>query len=122
MLAANSAVTDLVGENLFAGEAEWPQSSEFESGDYGVAFTTSGGTHQYDFAAVMPRIQVKCYGASPLAANDLNRAVFDCLDQDKTYWVMGSNLESGPIGLREPETDQPYVLSFWRFVIRNDDN
>ena len=119
MLVANGAVNALAGSNVFAGEAEWPRSSGFAFGDYGVVFMGTGGTHHYEHAAVIPRLQIKCYGQTPVAANAINRAVFDCLEQDKTYWVMACTLESGPIDLREPETDQPYVLSFWRVVVRN---
>ena len=69
----------------------------------------------------MPRVQFKCYGDSPLEANGVYQALADCLENDKTYEVMSATLESGSIDLREPDTDWPYVLSFWRIVVRNTD-
>ena len=62
------------------------------------------------------RVNVKSYGATPWEAHQLDALVYafmtgldDRFAQDT--WVRSATVAGGPLPLRDPDTDWPYVLS-----------
>lgn len=64
------------------------------------------------------RYDVRCYGETPYDANLVHRLVSWSLKymrrtvQGETF-VHSATMESGPIALREPDGDWPFVFSAW---------
>ena len=112
-----SAVTALVGSRVYAGEDVPPAGVLPGDGDC-ITFNVRGGLADYDDALLNPSVQFKCYSTSALNANTLYRALYDGLQN--SYGANVTHVECEAIGqtLREPETEWPYVLSFWRFMLR----
>ena len=119
ILLDHTALTDLTGQRIWAGESEPPESVKYRPDQGGaIAFMGTGGTGGYNGEIIRPRIQFKCYGGTKLEAGQVYQKLFDAL-HFPNYEIMDADLESGPIEINEPETDWPVVLSFWRIMIRN---
>jgi hypothetical protein len=84
-----------------------------------VVFATRGGTTGYE-GLLRPRIQFKCYGPTPTAANTCYRALYDRLHEAKSgvfrmalSETLGQPLQEQSAG---PNGGWHFVLTFFRFV------
>jgi len=122
LLVADTTLNTLVSGRIYAGEAEPPNSANYTPSLGGcVTFNATGGQTHYENGFYEPRVQVKCWGADMQEAMTVFRTLFDAVDNQVGYAVMHGRLDSGPINLRDPQSDWPYVLSFWRMKVRNTD-
>lgn len=83
-----------------------------------ITFRVRGGTPDYDDATLMPSVQFKCYGASELAAWTCYRTLYDTLHNGVSATIARGISEVLGQPLEEPDTDWPFVLAFFRVLIR----
>jgi hypothetical protein len=121
-LLANSALTDLIGTRLWAGETEPPHAASYQPADgAAVVFTRTGGTQSEQNDLLTERYQFKCYGATPYDADTTARVLDDALGYRGSNLILGAVRESAANLLREPDTNWPFALAFYRVQVRNAD-
>ena len=119
-LIADTTISEMVGNRIWGGHTEPPESAKYQPSDGGaIAFTTVGGVGNYGHNFVSPRYQIRCFHTDEVQAMVLYRAVFDRLFINGGGCdCMRSDLESGPISIHMSETDWPHVLAFFRSTFR----
>lgn len=102
------ASTRIYGESIPAGDAvSMPRAC--------VVLASAGGPATEWLRTIDSRIDVRCYGATPLAARTLAWAVYDAM-----AWLTKRTISTGklykaepelaPIALIDPDTDWPYAV------------
>lgn len=115
--------TDLVGVLLYTGEDVPPPGySPGDSGDC-ITFKVRGGDSDYEDALLRPSMQFKCYGASggvptTAASYALYRTLHDVLHGARSAEILHCERETLGQPLREPDTEWPFVLVHFRFLLR----
>lgn len=121
LLAGNAAVTTLAGDRILAAPQPFRDYS-VEAGPL-VLFGVRGGQTDYSKKLLRPSIQFRCYASTEAMARRLDRAVYDSLNRLPEAGcggaVASAAVESFGSLLHEPETEWPYVLSFWRLLMFN---
>lgn len=79
-----------------------------------IAFATRGGLPSYE-GTLNPRVQFKCYGSTPQAANTVYRALYDRLHEAKSGAFKMALCDTLGQPLTEPDTGWYFVLTFYRF-------
>lgn len=122
VLAANADVAALVSTRVFGGEL--PESQATSMPRLCLVVTHAGGGHfgtsWQNYTDL--RFDVFSYGATRHEAAQLWRAVHRALKglrhtvsaSVRLHWARQAG---GPIPLRDPDTDDPYVLSTWQVLI-----
>jgi len=116
-LATRAALTDLVGARLYAS-AELPAGYNVSQGP-ALLFSTRGGGQEYSSRVLDPSYQFRAYAATEMLASEVNRALFDVLNDAKAPGILSARLESFPALLTEPETGWKFFLSFYRLMMTN---
>jgi len=109
LLEADSAVSALVGPNVFGGEL--PRSDPPTMPQKAVVVVPSAGPSNLG-GGWLPfndfRVDVICYGATPFEAygvwDVVVPALTDALKHDRVHWARTA---AGPIQYRDPATDWP---------------
>ena len=84
---------------------------------------TAGGVAQ-DFVTIgRTRIDVRTFGETPYQARTEYLKVYDLLKSAKAQamddvWFLSAVMESGPLSMRDPDTQWPYVMSIWNVMSR----
>lgn len=100
--------TRIYGESLPAEEADdMPRAA--------VVIAAAGGPATEWIRTVESRIDVRCYGTTPLAARTLAWAVYDALAWLSKRTIATGKLykampELAPLSLIDPDTDWPYAV------------
>jgi hypothetical protein len=121
-LKADADLTAITQGRIFAGEL--PASVTPAMPTTAVVISRAGGLgaigrayQQYgDF-----RVDVRCYGATPKAADDVWRRLQPALKQLRRQVVTGCLLHwarqgGGPMPMRDPDTDWPSIFSAWQVL------
>lgn len=116
-LAGKADLTALVGARLYAS-AELPAGYNVSQGP-ALLFATRGGGQEYSSRVLDPSYQFRAYAATEAAARQVDRVLFDVLNDAKAAGILSARLESFPVLLMEPETEWPFVLSFYRLMMTN---
>lgn len=120
-LQSQTVITDLVGSRVFGGEL--PRSENAQMPRQAVVLTPAGGglygTETADWGD--SRVDIDCYGASPLDAWELYLAVADALKGMQRQMQAGVLLHwakpsSRGITARDPATDWPVTISSWQVL------
>jgi len=110
-LLANAALVALVESRIYAG-VSLPPGYDPADGP-AILFNTRGGVDEYSRATTRPSVQYRSYGATAAACVQVDRALYDALQDNTGTGVRTSIRETYPQLLEEPGT-QPawlYVLS-----------
>lgn len=120
-LLADPDVSELVGTRVFGGELPSGQASSMPRHAVVIRYSgggSLGGGHQ-EYSD--KRVDVRCYGSTIYEADRLWRSVgpalqalqrevhADCL----LHWARRGG---GPIDLRDPDTDWPFIFSSWQVL------
>lgn len=123
-LEAQSAITSLTGNRIYAGRSEPPEGYkpadgaaivfkrrwERPIGESGVAISASFAFRFYGTGG-NDNVQL-------LSAEALYRTVYDALNFGTNYGVLGAQIDGGPEPLTEPDTGWPVVVVFFRAQLR----
>lgn len=87
-LALQASLTDIVGTKIYCPRI--PETVELPALGF---FTRGGSSTPYIPGIVTPSVQFDCWGASPLAARQIYRALYDVLQgvQNQSVTVDGSD-------------------------------
>jgi hypothetical protein len=84
-----------------------------------LLFATRGGGQEYSSRVLDPSYQFRAYASTEAAARQVDRVLFDVLNDAKAAGILSARLESFPVLLMEPETGWPFALSFYRLMMTN---
>jgi len=113
-----TTLTSLTGDRLWA-ERLVPLPDYKPHQGQAICFRSRGGPIDYGSQLLRISFQFKCYGLDEARAMAGYRALFDVL-HDATHQEMAhAGLEIAGQTLREPDTDWPFVLSFFGCVFKN---
>lgn len=117
-LASQTPLTNLVSSRLWA-ERIVPLPDYKPHQGQAICFRSRGGPIDYGSQLLRISFQFKCYGLDEARAMTVYRRLFDAL-HDASYQEMAhARLEIAGQTLREPDTDWPFVLSFFGCIFRN---
>lgn len=107
-------------ERIWAGRVYPPKSYKPENGS-GIAFQVRGGDPTYEDDHYFVSVQLKCYGLSEVAANQLYRALYTDLQPEKAASRAVRHVEFETLGttLEEPDSEWRYVLVNVNFMVRD---
>jgi hypothetical protein len=111
-LLTNTALVTLVSTRIYAG-THLPDGYTPADGP-AVVFATRGGNDAYSRATTVPSMQYRCFGATPTIARQVDRALYDALQDEAGVSVRTSIRDTYPQLLQDPETDWWYVFSGYR--------
>lgn len=118
-LLDRSGVTDLVGTRIYAGRDQPPVSYEVSDGDC-LTFRVRGGDADHEDAIHRPSVYFKCYGGTIQGSWTLYRALRDALQFQAGGEILYATEEMTGHALEEPDSEWPFVLCAFRFLIRRD--
>ncbi len=119
-LLSDAGILALAGVRVYAGEL--PKADATLMPRYAlVASLAGGGGPASDVPIMRVTIDVTCYGATGLQATTLYLAAREALRTLRRELVSESLLHSavelsGPLELRDPDTEWPFTFSSWRVV------
>lgn len=107
------------GTNIYAA-AELPAGYTPSAKGAAVLFQQRGGAPAYHSRTLKSSFQFRCYAANEAAARDLDRALFDALNDVQSFLGM-QNARCSVLGqlLVEPQTEWRFVLSYWDVFLKN---
>lgn len=117
-LAGQANLVALAGARIYAS----PDSPPGVTPALGsiLLFNARGGQQDYSSKVLSPSYQFRSIAATEEAASDLNRALYDALnDQRPGHPMLYARLEGFPVLLIDPETLWPFVLSFYIVIFSN---
>ena len=120
-LVSRPNVAVLVGNRVYAGRAVPPVGYKPSDGQ-AIAFNVRGGNMSYDDDHIVASAQFKCYGSTELLANQLYHTLVDDVHNKHDSTVRWAILEILGHTLEEPDTEWPYVLTYFTFVVRQGGN
>lgn len=120
LLAAVTAVSDLVGTRVFGGGLPRDETDSMPRQCIVVKYSGNpGGPGSADFSRLAEfRVDTLCYGETPWKADQVRRAVHDAMKAISRS-VQGSvlfhraNWSGGPIQALDQDTDWPFCFESW---------
>jgi len=120
-LAAQSGITTLTGSRIFGPPGLPPRYSISDGA--AISFFTRGGGSETHYPVLRPSVQFNCWAATPIAARQVYRALFDALwyvkdEKIGSAYILSATEDTAGQDLRDP--DEPtwfYVLSLWTIRI-----
>ena len=115
-------VTTLTSTRIWA-ETDTPPPGYTPADGAAICFRRRGGDADVtqEGGVLRDSYQFKIYGPTPLAANAAYRALFDGLHLGGGVGLISAALEAAGQTLREPETDWPFVLTFFECFFINEE-
>ncbi len=120
-LLAQPEVVGLVGNRVWAGHREPPESADYKPSDGpAICFAADGGQGNYNHNVASMRFMFRCFGSGQTDANELYEVLFpllfgvDSKIKRGEHKIFNTDLESGPVDQHMTETDWPHVLFFMR--------
>lgn len=105
---------------VYAGRVLPPEGFNLSQAQWCVCFNIRGGIADYEAPVLFPSVQFKAYGKSELFANQVDGFLYDALHlKGGGRPIAWGVVEVLGTSLREPETQWPYVLSFYQFTVIN---
>ena len=123
LLLADAALVARVGNRVYG--LEFPRASVATNAMPldSIVLNPSGGLDARSYVQITrPRIDVWAYGPTASDAMWTLLAAHDALKYVKnathgSVRIYGANQISGPVNLREPETEWPLVISSWEVLV-----
>lgn len=104
--------------SVYAG-VTYPASSYKPGNGPGVAFKVRGGQETEEDQLLIPSVQFKVYGSSPLGASTNYLALDAVLKSPASSSILWTAQEGLGVNLVEPETGWDFVLAYYQVQIRN---
>ncbi len=117
-LKVRPEITQYTGARIYAGRDVPPVGYSLPDNGACIVFRTRGGTPDYDDALLNPSVQFKCYGASEYLAMQVYRALYDVLHGGYDANILHAEAEVLGQSLEEPETQWPFVLTYFTVMVR----
>ena len=121
VLKADAAVTALVGTRVYGGEL--PNADNVSMPRACITLTPAGGiADRFGFVDLTePRIDVRCFGATPNQSHAVYRAVHGVLKNMRRNvqgdtMLHSARIEASSQTLRDPDTEWPMTLSSWQVL------
>lgn len=115
-LSAQAALTIYTGQRLYAS-LSLPATYSPATGA-AILFNVRGGSVGFE-KILNPSMQFRTYAQTEAKARQADSALFDSLHDKKSGPMLYAMLETYPQLLLDPETQWPYMLSFYRLLYRN---
>jgi len=116
-LLTDVPLVNLVGARIYAGRDVPPEGYQPQDGA-AITFRLRGGSPDYDDALLTPSVQFKCYAATEIDAMTCYRALYDALHNGTGATVLHGESEILGQSLEEPNTQWPFVLSYFQIMLR----
>jgi hypothetical protein len=118
-LASVSAITALVGTRIYASQ-NLPAGYKVSIGP-AILLAPRGGGQDYSSKVLTPSVQFRCYAATETLARQVSSALYAALNDHAGGGFKYARLDEGtyPTLLSEPDTNWPYMLSFYQFSMAN---
>lgn len=116
-LIQQAGLTVLAGPRIFAS-LYLPKGYKPADGP-ALLFSPRGGAVDYSSLVLNPSYQFRSYGKTLASARELDRALFDALNDVSYCDIKSARMEAIGQPLQEPDTGWPFVLSFYRIFIGN---
>jgi len=116
-LAAIAAITALTGQRIYA-DTELPPTYAPADGP-AILLIRRGGGQDESGHVLRPSIQFRCYGETTVLARQLDRTLFDGINDQRYGSIKWSRCEVQGQLVRDPATGWPYVISFYTFHVGN---
>lgn len=116
-LVSESAITTLTGQRVYASTA-LPAGYKPTDGP-ALLFKIRGGRSDYSSRILRPSVQFEAYALTEALARQLAMALHDVINDQGYQKISIARLEVQPVPLQHPETQWPYILSFYVFHIQN---
>lgn len=121
LTATTTALYGLVGARIYTPHVP----TSFTNSQAAVEFLRRSGTSQREHETLYPSFQFKCFGGTANVSNAeaVYRALSDVLRSINNTSVSGGVLlqaqeETMGSTLIDPDSGWPYVVTFWRIVMR----
>ena len=85
-----------------------------------LLFAVRGGGQDYTSQVYAASVQFQAYAATPAECRALDRRLYEQLNDVKAGAILFARLEQLGQLLTEPQTDWPFVLSYYQIMVRND--
>ena len=120
-LLAQGTLTAQTSTRIWGGMNEPPASAGYTPAvGGGVAFNrlpSRYGAHE-EHRVLANLYQFRSYGATPYAADVVNRALLDAFTGSQTYEIMYAEAEQTGQPVVDRDTGWHFVLSVWRVMLR----
>lgn len=124
VLAADAAVSALLAGGGGIWDTELDVGEDVNMPRPNIVVRSGGGANTYGHGTLQIsdfRVTVICYSNTPHLAKTLYTAVHNALKGMRPTVVAGTNVKwcnpsGGPISLREPHQQWPYVVSSWQVL------
>jgi len=107
------------GLRIYAGR-NLPSEADVASGP-ALLIGMRGGGQDFHSQLYVVSVQCRVYAATEAQAPAGERALYDAINDTQARAIAYMRLEDGtmPVLLNDPDTGWPYMLSFYRFHVRN---
>ena len=116
-LAGVAGIAAVAGARVYAGSG-LPAGYQASDGP-ALVFSVRGGGPDYSSKVLYPSVQFRAYGETEADARQLDRALFDGLNDVKYGMIKWARCEVLGQMVREPSTGWSYVISFYRVMMGN---
>lgn len=117
-LAGQTGLTALVGERVWAGPHVPPGYTPGGDGP-GVLMGIRGGPQEFHSRVLRVSMQFRCYAETARLARQVDRALYDVLNDCQVRHIKWARLEQVGQLVTEPSTEWYYVLSFYTILVSN---
>jgi hypothetical protein len=117
LFASRTAITNLTDSRIYAGNHLPPDYTP----DIGPALLLENQGIRQDYTSKILSVsyRIRCFGLTALLARQLDRAVYDSLNDYKSNQVRHVEMSTGGQLLQEPTTNWFFVLSSYLVVFEN---
>jgi hypothetical protein len=117
-LAGLAGMTERFGQRIYAGRNLPP--GYLPSQGEAILFATRGGGMDFSSQVLLPSVQFRIYAETEAKARQAAFDLHDAINDTQARKIAYARMEEGtmPTLLNEPESNWPYMLSFYHFQIR----
>lgn len=112
-----TTVYDLTGERVYA-HTSLPAGYKPSDGA-ALLFAVRGGGQDYTSQVYAASVQFQAYAETAADCRALDRRLYERLNDAKSGAILSARLEQLGQLLAEPQTEWPFVLSYYQIMVRN---
>ncbi len=118
-LASLAELTAVFGSRMYMGRS-LPPGYKVEQGAALLGMVRGGG-QEFHSQLYRPSVQFRVYAATEAEARSAFGALYDALNDTVARGIAYIRQDEGtfPVLLNEPETNWPYILSYFTFQLQN---
>ncbi len=115
LMLADGPVAALVGTRVYGGEMPRSEGPTIPRKVMVLLYSSGAGNNDY-VELTEPAVDMRCYGETPQAADEVRRAGHDVMKTltrkvQSSVLLHRANQLTGPITFRDPDTDQPASMN-----------